>query len=154
MTHEEYNAAIKKQQSLIRKLFSNRRRRSEVIDEVTQERYGHLVGKFFRPQGDHFKGSATDIDYYICGISTESNYVMSDTVYVELDCRYMGRMYQGADFKIAGMDIGHQSFRFKPSDNLDEILAPMFVDKTKAIKAIDDCYTEMLNNYLRKSGKD
>ena len=37
MKQEEYLAAIKKQQSLIRKLFANRKRRSEVIDEITSE---------------------------------------------------------------------------------------------------------------------
>ena len=148
MTHQEYIAAIKGQQSLIRKLFSSRRRRSEIIVQVTQERYQHLVGKFFRPEGNLFKSAANDIYYYICGIYTTSNYVMSDRVSVEINCRYIGRMY--CDKQIDGICTGYQTFSFNPDDDLDEILAPMWVDYTKAINTIDGYYAEMKENFLKK----
>lgn len=67
MKQEDYIAAIERQQSLIRKLFSSRERRSEVIQEVTEERYRHLIGQFFRPQGEQFR-NAHDVDYYIANI--------------------------------------------------------------------------------------
>ncbi len=153
MNQDEFVAAIKKQQSLIRKLFSNRKRRSEVIDEVTQERYGHLVGRFFRPQGDHFKG-ACDVDHYICGISTCSSYLMSDEVFVEVDCRYINKSYCGTNMCVVGFDTGHQSFRFNPGDNLDDILAGLWVPMEKAFREMDAAYQDFKKYFLRKSSSD
>lgn len=156
MTQQEYQSAIKKQQSLIRKLFTSRKRRSETIDVLTQERYRHLVGRFFRPKGDRFRSSAHDIDYYIHDVYAESNYVMSDEVHVELDCRYISRTLTGADLVngIVGIDVCNQTFRFNPEDDIDEILAPMWVDSEKAIKTIDDDYKKMRNRFLKTKQKE
>lgn len=150
MKQEEYIAAIRKQQGLIRRLLSNRKRRSEVIEEVTEERYKHLQGRFFRPKGEQFRGVHDDVDYYIADITTESNYVMSDEVHLCLDCRYVGRACRGTDMSVVGIEIGHQSFRFEPHDNLDEILADKWVPTEKAVSTIDEYYRQMMNNLLKK----
>jgi hypothetical protein len=152
MEQENYIAAIKKQQSLIRRLFSSRNRRSEVIQQLTEERYRHLIGRFFRPQGERFKNIDCDIDYYICGIATESNYVMSDEVHLILECRFIGHDYCGipCDYRtLRGICICNRSFRFEPDEDIDAILAPMWVDKVKAIKEIDNAYGVILKNLLK-----
>lgn len=151
LTQEEYIAAIKKQQTLIRRLFRSRNRRSEIIDELTQERYKSLIGRFFRPQGNLLKNAAEDVDYFICDIRAESNFIMSDTVYIEIVCRYISRTFQGCDNPrpIVGIDVAVQSFRFMPENNIDEILAPMMVDKTQAIETINDYYKQLFENLLK-----
>lgn len=156
MTQQEYQSAIKKQQSLIRRLFVSLKRRSEAIDELTQERYRHLIGRFFRPKGDRFRSSTHDVDYYIHDVYADSNYVMSDAVYVEINCRYIERTFTGADLinGIAGIYVCNQTFRFNPEDDIDEILAPMWVDSEKAIKTIDDDYEKMRNRFLKTKQKE
>lgn len=150
MKQKEYIAAIKKQKSLIRKLFSSRRRRSKVVQELTDERYKHLTGRFFRPSGDKFRNIYDDKDYYICSVSTESDYVMSDEVYLSLDCRCVGCTYRGTDMTVVGIEISNQSFRFSPADDLDELLADKWVDEAKALNAIDEYYRQFISNLLKK----
>ena len=150
MTQQDYINAIKKQQSLVRKLLSSRKRRSEVIDELTKERYQHLVGRFFRPKGDYFKAASNDMDYYIISTGTVSDYALSDRVTITLNCRYIARMYSGK--QIDALHTGMQTFCFKPDDDLYEILAPMLVDKARAIDTIDGYYAEM-KKYFLKTGK-
>jgi len=151
MEQENYIAAIKKQQSLIRKLFSSRKRRSEVIQQLTEERYQHIIGRFFRPKGERFKCINSDAYYYICGIFAESNYVMSDEVHIALNCRYIGHSYNGmpSENTVSGIDICHQTFRFEPDDDLDQILAPLWVPKAKAVQSIDDDFGVILKNLLK-----
>ena len=154
MKQEEYLAAIKKQQSLIRKLFANRKRRSECIDEITRERYGHLRGKFFKaPKGDsRFRSVDEDTTLYICGVYAESNFVMSDEAYVCIACRYISQNYQlDGDKKIVrGFETHYQSFRFTPADNLDDILAPLYITEEKAAKEVSAMYDEFIKNFLKK----
>lgn len=151
MTQEEYIAAIRKQQSLIRKLFSNRKRRSEVIDEATQERYRHLAGRFFRPRGDEFRNIASDTDYYIVGVTAESNYAGSDEVHLSLRCRYIGHTYCGMpnERTVSGLDICHQSFRFEPTDDLDAVLADKWVPQEQAAQRLSAECDTLLKNFLR-----
>ena len=154
MKQEEYLAAIKKQQSLIRKLFANRKRRSECIDELTRERYGHLRGKFFKaPKGDsRFRSVDEDTTLYICGVYAESNFVMSDEAYVCIACRYISQNYQlDGDKKIVrGLETYAHSFRFNPADNIDEILAPLYISEEKAAKEVSAMYDEFIKNFLKK----
>ena len=152
MKQEEYIAAIRKQQGLIRRLFSNRKRRSEVIEEVTKERYKHLQGRFFRPKGEHFINAASDVDYYIVGVSTDSLCYEKDTVRVLLDCRYICRTWGsfGDGRGIDGISVLSQSFVVEPHDNLDEILADKWVPTEKAVSTIDEYYRQMMNNLMKK----
>lgn len=154
MKQEEYLAAIKKQQSLVRKLFANRKRRSEVIDEITRERYDHLRGKFFKvPNGDsRFSSVYEDTTLYICGVYAESNFVMSDEAYVCIACRYISQNYQlDGDKKIVrGFETYSQSFRFTPADNLDDILAPLYITEESAAKEVSAMYDEFIKNFLKK----
>ena len=154
MKQEEYLAAIKKQQSLIRKIFANRKRRSEVIYELTKERYGHIVGKFFKvPKGDsRFRSVDEDTTLYICGVYAESNFVMSDEAYVCIACRYISHNYQlDGDKKIVrGLETYAHSFRFNPADNLDEIFAPLYISEEKAAKEVSAMYDEFIKNFLKK----
>lgn len=154
MKQEEYLAGIKKQQSLIRKLFANRKRRSEVIDELTRERYDHLRGKFFKaPKGDdRFMAVDDGETLYICDVYAESNFVMSDEAYVRIVCRYISQNYQlDGDKKIVrGLETYTQSFRFKPEDNLDDILAPLYITQEKAAEEVNAMYDEFIRNFLKK----
>jgi hypothetical protein len=135
-------------------LFANRKRRSEVIDELTRERYGHLRGKFFKAPKDDSRFRAVDeyTTLYICGVYAESNFVMSDEAYVCIACRYISLSYQlDGDKKILrGFETYSQSFRFTPADNLDEILAPLYISEEKAAKEVSAMYDEFIKNFLKK----
>lgn len=154
MKQEEYLAGIKKQQSLIRKLFASRKRRSECIDELTKERYDHLRGKFFKVSkgDDRFRAVDDGETLYICGVYAESNFVSSEQVYVSIVCRYIGKSYQlDGDKKIVrGLETYTQSFRFNPDDNLDEILAPLYISQEKAAEEVNAMYNEFIKNFLKK----
>ncbi len=106
MKQEEYLAAIKKQQSLIRKLFANRKRRSEVIDEITSERYDHLRGKFFKADGEHFK-AYKGVTYFIAAVHGDTKADVSDEVVVSLECRFLMRsaVYSGFHIDKDGIEV-------------------------------------------------
>ena len=157
MRQEEYLAAIKKQQSLIRKLFANRRRRSEVIDELTRERYYHLCGKFFKADQEpfyRFKG----ITFFIAAVHGETKADHSDEVVINMECRYMK---QSAVYIYPGIVVenieGHdniafftETFSFTLEDNLDEILAPLYIQKERAVEDMNAMYDAFMKNFLRE----
>lgn len=154
MNQQNYLAAIQKQQSLIRKLFVNRKRRSEVIDELTKERYDHLRGKFFKaPRDDkRFRAVPEGTTLYICCVYADSNYIMSDEAYVVIQCRYVSENYHLDDDKkiIRGFESYTTSFRFNPEDNIDEIIAPLLELKEKAVEELNGLYKNFVANYLKK----
>ena len=154
MKQDEYLAAIKKQQSLIRKLFANRKRRSEVIDELTKQRYDHLRGKFFKTpkDDDRFKAVDGGTTLYICDIYAESNYITSEQVNVNIVCRCVVESYKGygKDQMLDGITFYNMSFRFSPEDDIDEILAPLYITKNQAIDELNAIYDEFVKNYLKK----
>ena len=157
MKQEEYFAAIKKQQSLIRKLFANRKRRSEVIDELTRERYDHLRGKFFKADGEYFK-RYKGTTFYIAAVHGDTKADVSDEVVVSLECRYIVRsaVYPGVYPEIEGHDniaFFTETFRFGLDDNLDDILAPLYITQEKAAEEVNAMYDEFIRNFLKK-GRD
>ena len=149
MKQEEYLTAIKKQQSLIRKLLANRKRRSEVIDELTRERYDHLRGKFFKvPKDDkHFRGAFDVQTFFIYGIEGGEDYDGS-TVGVMLRCRRISCMYENG--QVTNIGIHNQSFHFSHTDNLDDILAPLYISQEKAAEETSAMYNEFIKNFLKK----
>lgn len=149
MKQEEYLAAVKKQQSLIRKLFANRKRRSEVIDELTKERYDHLRGKFFKvPKDDHhFTGAFEGTTFFIYGIEGSDSHDGS-TVGVMLLCRRIFCMYENN--QVTNIGIHHQSFHYLHTDNLDDILAPLYITQEKAAEEVNKLYDEFIRNFLKK----
>ena len=155
MKQEEYLAAIKKQQSLIRKLFANRKRRSEVIDELTKERYGHIVGKFFKADGEHFK-AYKGVTYFIAAVHGDTKANDTEAVVISLECRYImqSAVYPGFTLdEIKGHDniaFFTETFRFTLEDNLDEILAPLYIQQEKAAEEVNTMYNEFIKNYLKK----
>lgn len=155
MKQEEYLAAIKKQQSLIRKLFANRKRRSEVIDELTKERYGHIVGKFFKADGEHFK-PYKGVTYFIAAVHGDTKADDSDAVVVSLECRYIMRsaVYTGVIIDdIEGHDniaFFTVTFRFTLDDNLDDIFAPLYIQQEKFAEEVNAMYNEFIKNFLKK----
>ena len=157
MKQEEYLAAIKKQQSLIRKLFANRKRRSEVIDELTRERYDHLRGKFFKAGGERFK-AYNGVTYFIAAVHGDTSESGTDGVVVSLECRYIVRsaVYPGVYPEIEGHDniaFFTETFRFALDDNLDDILAPLYITQEKAAEEVNAMYDEFIRNFLKK-GRD
>ena len=155
MKQEEYLAAIKKQQSLIRKLFANRKRRSEVIDEITRERYDHLRWKFFKADGERFKRYKGET-YYIAAVHGGSKDTVTDEVVISLECRYvmLSALYPGVimnDVKEHdNIAFFTETFRFDIADNLDEILAPLYISEEKAAKEVSAMYDEFIKNFLKK----
>ena len=154
MKQEEYLAAIKKQQSLIRKLFANRKRRSEVIDELTRERYGHIVGKFFKAGGERFK-RYDGVTFFIAAVNGDTSESGTDKVVVSLECRYVMRsaVYPGVYPKIEGHDniaFFTEKFLFTMDDNLDDILAPLYISQDKAAEEVNAMYDEFIRNFLKK----
>lgn len=155
MKQEEYLAAIKKQQSLIRKLFANRKRRSECIDEITRERYDHLRGKFFKANGEHFK-AYKGVTYLITAVHGGSKDTVTDEVVISLKCRYVMRSapYPGVimnDVKEHdNIAFFTETFRFDIADNLDEILAPLYITEESAAKEVSAMYDEFIKNFLKK----
>ena len=154
MKQEEYLAAIKKQQSLIRKLFANRKRRSEVIDELTRERYDHLRGKFFKAGGERFK-RYDGVTFFIAAVNGDTSESGTDEVVVSLECRYVMRsaVYPGVYPKIEGHDniaFFTEKFLFTMDDNLDDILAPLYISQDKAAEEVNAMYDEFIRNFLKK----
>lgn len=154
MKQEEYLAAIKKQQSLIRKLFANRKRRSEVIDELTRERYDHLRGKFFKAGGERFK-RYDGVTFFIAAVNGDTSESGTDEVVVSLECRYVMRsaVYPGVYPKIEGQDniaFFTEKFLFTMDDNLDDILAPLYISQDKAAEEVNAMYDEFIRNFLKK----
>ena len=47
MNQEEYVNSIKKQQTLIRRLFKKRSDISQEIEKITKDYFGDIIGKFF-----------------------------------------------------------------------------------------------------------
>lgn len=155
MKQEEYLSGIKKQQSLIRKLFANRKRRSEVIDEITRERYGHLRGKFFKAGGEYFKRQ-DGITYYIAAVHGDSKDTVTDEVSVRLECRFIMPSAVNPGFHVecdeTNDNIGFytETFRFAVTDNLDDILAPLYITEEKAAKEVSAMYDEFIKKFLKK----
>jgi hypothetical protein len=155
MKQEEYLAAIKKQQSLTRKLFANRKRRSEVIDELTRERYGHLRGKFFKADDERFK-RYKGVTYYIAAVHGDNKDTVTDEVVVSLECRYVmhSAVLPGFHIECEGtydnIAFFTETFRFTPADNLDDILAPLYITEESAAKEVSAMYDEFIKNFLKK----
>ena len=155
MRQEDYLAAIRKQQSLIRKLFANRKRRSECIDEITRERYGHLRGKFFKADGEYFK-RYKGMTYYIAKVHGNTKCDATDEVVVCLECRFIMQSAVHPGFRIE-CDSTHDNigfytemFRFGMADNLDEILAPLYIPEEKAAKEVSEIYNTFIGKFLKK----
>lgn len=155
MRQEEYLAAIKKQQSLIRKLFANRKRRSEVIDDLTQERYDHLRGKFFKADGERF-GVFKGVTFYIAAVHGDTKEADADTVAIRLDCRYVTQSLLYPGVRMDGVDGRNniafftRKFQFALDDDLDEILAPLYITRDKAAEEVNAMYGEFIKNFLKK----
>ncbi len=154
MEHVNYSAAIRQQQSIIKRLFSSRRHRSEVIENLTKERYKHLVGRFFRPTRNdkRFNSVMDDTELYICDVTSMSDYIGSADIEIVLHCRYISVGYQGEvdDDHVNEIDICHHSFRFRPDENLDEILEPLYIPTEQAIASIDQKYSCLRRRFLSK----
>jgi hypothetical protein len=155
MKQEEYLAAIKKQQSLIRKLFASRKRRSECIDEITNDRYGHLVGKFFKADGEYFK-QYKGVTFYIAKVHGNIKDAATDEVVVCLECRFIMQsavlpgLHIECDSTNDNIGFYTEMFRFGMADNLDEILAPLYIPEEKAAKEVSEIYNAFIDKFLKK----
>lgn len=155
MKQEEYLAAIKKQQSLIRRLFASQKRRSEIINELTKERYGHLVGKFFKADGERFK-RYKGVTYYIAVVHGGTKAGDSDAVVISLECRYLMPcgIYPGISFN-GGSDHANiasftQMFNFTLDDNLEGILAPLYISQERFVEDFNAMVEAFIKIFLKK----
>lgn len=124
MNHQEYIKAIEHEQTLIRRLFVCRKKRAEAIENITAERYAHLIGKFFTEKKD------PDIVWRINKVFTRANFLRSDQVDVVLYCSCIGTSFRSDEEKtLIRIDIYNRMFTMRPSDDIDEPLTGRFVDK-------------------------
>jgi len=131
MTHQEYIKAIEHEQTLIRRLFVCRKKRAEAIENITAERYAHLIGKFFTEKKD------PDIVWRINKVFTRANFLRSDQVDVVLYCSCIGTSFRPDEEKtLVGIDIYNRQFTMRPSDDIDELLTGRFVDKKNSFGEI------------------
>ena len=155
MNQGEYLAAIKKQQSLIRKLFASKKRRQECVNEITRERYGHLIGKFFKADGERFK-HYKGVTYFIANVHGNTKDDVTDAVIISLECRFIMSSDVHPGFHIECDDthdnIGFYTeiFRFGIDDNLDNILAPLYIADKKAAKEVSEIYNGFIDKFLKK----
>ena len=138
MTHQEYIKAIEHEQTLIRRLFVCRKKRAEAIENITAERYAHLIGKFFTEKKE------PDIVWRINKVFTRANFLRSDQVDVVLYCSCIGTSFRSDEEKtLVGIDIYNKQFTMRPSDDIDELLTSRFVDKEIALERFNNL-TEQL----------
>lgn len=148
LNHNDFLLAVKKQRTLIRRLLSSRKHRSECIDDLVKHRYNCLVGKFFRPKGGFFLSAASDMLYYVCGVSADCDYIGSDRVGIILHCRHVCLTYQGCggDRNVISVGFFGQSFTFSVQDNIEEIMSDMWVDGSAALEEMDSYYKDVIIN--------
>ena len=81
-----------------------------------------------------------------------SDYIGSADIEIVLHCRYISVGYQGEidDDHVNEIDICHHSFRFRPDENLDEILEPLYIPTEQAIASIDQKYSCLRRRFLSK----
>lgn len=158
MTQEDYLAAIKKQQSLIRRLLSSRKRRSEEIQELTEQRYGHLIGRFFRTPEDEnpFICLPDNTIVYICGIYASCYYAHSDEVCIDIACRHLyGTWNFGKDDKILkGFSFDTQNVRFRVDADIEHVLEPLYIKKEDADGEYTLLVQEFVHNFLETDKKE
>ena len=155
MKQDEYLDAIKKQQSLIRRLFASRKRLPECINETNQERHGHLVGECCKTGGERFK-DYKGVTYYIAKVHGNTKCDADDEVVISLECRFIMQSAVHPGFHIE-CDSTHDNigfytemFRFGMADNLDEILAPLYIPEEKAAKEVSEIYNAFIDKFLKK----
>ena len=154
MKQEDFLSAIKKQQSLIRKLLANRKRRSEVIDELAKERYGHIVGKFFKAGGERFDG-CLGRTYLIAAVHGNLKDDATDDVVVSIECRYVLASSVPPGFVIetdrTSDNIGFytDTFSFSADEDIDDILAPLYIDEVKAAKEVSEIYSKWVHKFWK-----
>jgi hypothetical protein len=158
MTQEEYTKAIERQQSLIKRLFRTRKKRSEEINNIVQERYGELVGKFFKPI-KKFQYATIGSYYYITEIIASSDYIMDTRVDIRLVCRTFYPSQQailkvaqketGIGMETVGISFGVNTFEFDSADDIIKILEPMLVTKEEAMAEFDKITNEIKENFLK-----
>lgn len=141
MNHQEYIKAIEHEQTLIRRLFVCRKKRAETIENITAERYAHLIGKFFTEKKD------PDIVWRINKVFTRANFLRSDQVDVVLYCSCIGTSFRSDEEKtLVGIDIYNRMFTMRPSDDIDELLTSRFVNKEIALERFNNLTEQLKNN--------
>jgi len=154
ISQDDFLQGVKKQQSLVRKLFASHKRRNECIDELTKQRYGHLVGKFFKADGERFM-YYNGVTYYIAAVHGNNKDAATDEVVISLECRFIMSSAAHPGFHIecdeTHDNIGFytETFRFDMTDNLDEILAPLYIAEEKAAKEVSEMYNKWVNKFLK-----
>ena len=141
MKHQEYIKANEHEQTLIRRLFVCRKKRAEAIENITAERYAHLIGKFFTEKKD------PDIVWRINKVFTRANFLRSNQVDVVLYCSCIGTSFRPDEEKtLIGIDIYNRQFTMRLSDDIDELLTGRFVDKEIALERFNNLTEQLKNN--------
>lgn len=151
MNQEEYVNSIKKQQTLIRRLFKKRSDISQEIEKITKNYFEDIIGKFFyvSPENrDRFR-NLSDGYYFIYGVLAASNYASSDKVEINLLLREYGTTTHGLDENdIVGIDIMEKKLYFSPEEDVKSIIKPLIVSKEEGLKRLKTDFDKMMNNLM------
>lgn len=151
MNQEEYVKSIKKEQTLIRRLFKKRSDISQEIEKITKDYFEDIIGKFFyvSPENrDRFRNLG-DGYYFIYGVLASSNYASSDKVEINLLLRGYGTTTHGLDENdIVGIDIMEKKLYFSPEEDVKSIIKPLIVSKEEGLKGLKTCFDKMMNNLM------
>ena len=149
MNQEEYVNSIKKQQTLIRRLFKKRSDISQEIEKITKDYFGDIIGKFFyvSPEDRSKFRNLGDGYYFIYGVLAASNYASDDKVEIHLLLREYGVTTHGLDENdIVGVDIMEKKLYFDPSDDVKSVFEPLIVSKEEGLKELKTYFDKMINN--------
>ena len=139
MNKIDYIAAIKKQQRLIRRLIVSRRKRSGAINGIVQERYAHLIGKYFRRD---------DTVCRIVKVSCNSNYIFENRVDVYLHYDYICPSYNftdAGDEDVCSVEISNLQVREKEYSFTD--IEENLISEDEAREYFDKLVGELKQNF-------
>lgn len=141
MNKEEYIAALKKQQGFIKRLMTDRRKRSEDIDSIVKDYYSSLVGKWFKYKGDYC---------CITGFTSVSNYITSADITVNMVFNTLSISYQldGDRRLIRGIETYTHSF-IEKDYSFDCILDGNLISDEEAESYMDGLYKELKDNFKK-----
>lgn len=139
MTQEEFKKEVTKQKRFINWMIKGRENISKKLDELANERYSHLIGKFFvLKENTHCLDK--DELYFVSGIYTVSNYIGSSRIYVIVNLRTLSRSYYGNSDEIVGLSLWNRQGEFEIYEDLDRIIGDNAISP-------DDAYKKYINPY-------
>jgi hypothetical protein len=96
------------------------------------------------------------VTYYIAKVHGNIKDAATDEVVVCLECRFIMQsavlpgLHIECDSTNDNIGFYTEMFRFGMADNLDEILAPLYIPEEKAAKEVSEIYNAFIDKFLKK----